>query len=80
MEFVQNKETKESYPPSQKIAWTLHTTGLKPQHAISLMPGNGGADGVNGDHICLAPPYNTSKEEIEMIVERTVNVIQEVLS
>ncbi|KAJ5090249.1 hypothetical protein N7532_008933 [Penicillium argentinense] len=79
MEFVRNRETKESYPPSQKIAWTLHTTGLKPQHAISLMPGNGGADGVNGDHICLAPPYNTTKEEIEMIVERTVNVIQEVL-
>lgn len=43
------------------------------------MPGNGGADGVNGDHICLAPAYNTTRAEIEMIVERTALVIKEVL-
>jgi adenosylmethionine-8-amino-7-oxononanoate aminotransferase len=43
------------------------------------MPGNGGADGVNGDHICLAPPYNTTKAEIELIVDRASKVIQEVL-
>lgn len=79
MEFVQNKESKEPYPPSKKIAWTLHTTGLKPEYAISLMPGNGGADGVNGDHICLAPPYNTTKAEIDIIVDRATKVIQEVL-
>ncbi|OQE23047.1 hypothetical protein PENSTE_c009G00205 [Penicillium steckii] len=79
MEFVQDKETKEPYPPSKKIAWMLHTTGLKPEYAISLMPGNGGADGVNGDHICLAPPYNTTKAEIDMIVDRASKVITEVL-
>jgi len=54
-------------------------TGLKPEYAISLMPGNGGADGVNGDHVCLAPPYNTTRSEIEMIVERTARVVKEVL-
>ncbi|KAJ6127302.1 Pyridoxal phosphate-dependent transferase major region subdomain 2 [Penicillium sp. IBT 18751x] len=79
LEFVQNKDTKESFPPAKKLAWTIHATGLKPEYAISLLPGNGGADGINGDHICLAPPYNTTRSEIEMIVERTVGVIREVL-
>jgi adenosylmethionine-8-amino-7-oxononanoate aminotransferase len=79
MEFVQDKKTKESYPPSKALSWTLHTTGLKPEHAISLMPGSGGADGINGDHIILAPAYNTTRAEIDLMVDRTVRVIQEVL-
>ncbi|CAG7926708.1 unnamed protein product [Penicillium olsonii] len=79
MELVQDRETKQSYPPSKAVSWTMHTTGLKPEHAISLMPGSGGADGVNGDHIILAPPYNTTQEEIRLMVDRTVRVIQEVL-
>ncbi|KAJ5155201.1 hypothetical protein N7492_008004 [Penicillium capsulatum] len=79
LEFVQNKESKEPYPPSKGVAWAIHTTGLKPEYSISLMPGNGGIDGINGDHICLAPPYNTTRAEVEMIVDRAVLVIQEVL-
>ncbi|KAI2691951.1 hypothetical protein LCP963914a_45 [Penicillium roqueforti] len=79
MEFVQDKETKEPYPSSKALSRTLHATGLKPEYAISLMPGNGGIDGTNGDHIILAPPYNTTREEIDLIVDRTVRVIQEVL-
>ncbi|KAJ5168940.1 uncharacterized protein N7482_004534 [Penicillium canariense] len=79
LEFVQNKETKEPYPPSEAIAWTVHKTGLKPEYSISLMPGNGGIDGISGDHICLAPPYNSTRAEIEMIVDRASRVIQEVL-
>lgn len=76
---MQDKSTKEPYSPTKTLAWTLHTAGLKPEYSISLMPGNGGIDGKNGDHIILAPPYNTTKAEIEMIVDRTVRVIQEVL-
>lgn len=60
------------------MAWAVHATGLKPEYSISLMPGNGGIDGVNGDHICLAPPYNTTRAEIEMIVDKATRVIREV--
>jgi adenosylmethionine-8-amino-7-oxononanoate aminotransferase len=79
MEFVQDKATKEPYPPSKALSRTLHTTGLKPDYSISLMPGSGGIDGVNGDHIILAPPYNTTRVEIDLMVDLTVKVIQEVL-
>ncbi|KAJ5669420.1 hypothetical protein N7462_010490 [Penicillium macrosclerotiorum] len=79
IEFVQDKESKNPYPPSKGIAWAIHETGLKPEYSISLMPGNGGVDGVNGDHICFAPPYNTTRAEIETIVDRAVQVVRAVL-
>ncbi|CAG8204282.1 unnamed protein product [Penicillium olsonii] len=79
MEFVEDKESKKCFPPSKQLAWLLHTTGLKSAHNISLMPGNGGADGKNGDHIILSPPYIITKSDVELIVERTAGVIEEVL-
>lgn len=44
-----------------------------------MIPGNGGADGIKGDHVCLAPTYNTTRAEIDLIVERVTGVINEVL-
>ncbi|KAJ5540799.1 hypothetical protein N7494_005875 [Penicillium frequentans] len=79
IEFVKDKQTKEPYPPSQGVAWAVHASGLKPEHAISFIPGNGGIDGINGDHVCLAPAYNTTRAEIELIVDRVTRVIQDVL-
>lgn len=42
---------------------------------ISLYPGNGSADGVNGDHIILAPAYNITADDIRHIAETTSTVI-----
>ncbi|KAK1148705.1 hypothetical protein N8T08_008590 [Aspergillus melleus] len=79
IEFVEDKSTKKPFPPSRAVSWNVHETGLKPQHSISFIPGNGGVDGKNGDHVVLAPPYNTTKEEVELIVERTACVVKDVL-
>lgn len=57
----------------------MHAAGLSEKFAISLMPGGGVADGTNGDVIMLAPAYNTTREEIDLIVDRTVRVIEHVL-
>lgn len=43
------------------------------------MPGNAGVDGVKGDHIIISPPYNVTKSDVDFIVEKTADVIQEVL-
>lgn len=37
------------------------------------------ADGVNGDVIMLAPAYNITREDVDLIVERTAKVIEHVL-
>ncbi|KAL4795805.1 pyridoxal phosphate-dependent transferase [Aspergillus venezuelensis] len=75
LEFVKNKEIKESFPVSEGIAQKVHLTGLKKEHGISVIPGVGVADGENGDIIQIAPAYNVSKEEIELIVEKVVGVV-----
>lgn len=47
---------------------------------ISIYPGTGTADGVLGDHVLLAPAYNVTATEVELIVDLTVRVIEDVFS
>lgn len=42
---------------------------------ISIYPGTGTVDGINGDHILLAPAYNVTASEVHTIVETTAAVI-----
>lgn len=43
------------------------------------MPGNGCVDGLNGDHVVIAPPYNVTRDEVDIIVDRTTHVVKAVL-
>lgn len=76
IEFVANKETQEPFPLSSDIAMGIAELGLAKQYGIAIYPGTGTVDGVNGDHVIVSPPYNTSADEIEeilSIIERLVN-------
>lgn len=53
---------------------------MQPEYAISLYGCTGTVDGIRGDHIVLAPPYNVSKEEIDMIVDTTASVLADVFA
>lgn len=77
--MVKEKATKEPFPASEKVSPRIHAAGLTKEFGISLLPGGGVADGVNGDVIMLAPAYNCTEEDIELIVERTAKVIEHVL-
>lgn len=79
IEFVSDKASKTPFPVEKKVAGTIHATGLSEGFGISLLPGGGVADGVNGDVIVIAPAYNVTKEEMELIVDRTARVIDHVL-
>jgi len=60
------------------IAAQVQGTGLSPGYGISLYAAGGTVDGIRGDHIILAPPFNVTKEEIDFIVETTVKVVEDV--
>ncbi|EGP82606.1 uncharacterized protein MYCGRDRAFT_77935 [Zymoseptoria tritici IPO323] len=79
IEFVQNKQTKQPFPASRKLAAQLHAVGMSPGFDISLLPGGGVADGTDGDVIVVAPAYNCSREDVDFIVEKMVKVVEEVL-
>ncbi|KAM3421985.1 hypothetical protein BST61_g2362 [Cercospora zeina] len=63
----------------QKVAARMHATGLEREFGISILPGGGVADGVNGDVIMLAPAYNCTQEDVEVMVDRTVKVVEHVV-
>ena len=77
--MVQDKATKQPFPVAEKIAPTIHATGLKREIGISIIPGGGVADGTNGDLLVISPAYNVTKEDVELIVERAAKAIEHVL-
>ncbi|KAH8647934.1 pyridoxal phosphate-dependent transferase [Xylariales sp. PMI_506] len=79
VEIVEDKATKTPFPASKQLAWNIHATGVKKEHGISLLNGNGTVDGKDGDHILIAPPYTATREDLEEIVRRLKKVIIEVL-
>jgi hypothetical protein len=50
---------------------------MNEKYNISLYPGTGTAPGgISGDHILIAPAYNVTREDIEEIADRTVQVVE----
>ncbi|KAI8935378.1 hypothetical protein NX059_007961 [Plenodomus lindquistii] len=78
IELVDNRHTKAPFPVGKKIASQIHANGLK-DFGIVLMPGGGVVDGVNGDMIILAPAYNITSADVELIVDLTAKSIESVL-
>ncbi|KAE8350843.1 pyridoxal phosphate-dependent transferase [Aspergillus coremiiformis] len=77
IEFVQDKTSKEPFPVERKMAPLIHATGVS-KYSISFLHGVGVADGKDGDIIQIAPPYNATKADIDLIIERTVLVVKHV--
>ncbi|KAH7163584.1 aminotransferase class-III [Dactylonectria estremocensis] len=74
IEFVADKATKEPFPLSANVANLVHLKGLN-DCGISLYPGTGTKDGVLGDHVLLAPTYNSTSDEIEEITLRVRDAV-----
>ena len=77
MELVADRETKAPFDPALR----LHERAKSEAFARGLLiyPGGGAADGRAGDHILLAPPYNVTDEELDMIVDLLADTLDAVL-
>ncbi|KAJ5819042.1 hypothetical protein N7474_004633 [Penicillium riverlandense] len=80
VEFVKDKGTKEPFDTETRLSFLIQEKGLQPEYAISLYGCTGTVDGVRGDHVVLAPPYNVSKEEIDTIVDVMARVLDAVFA
>ncbi|KAK0384515.1 hypothetical protein NLU13_8601 [Sarocladium strictum] len=69
LEFVEDKKTKEPFPPSAGIAKKVHLAALD-HVGISFYPGMGTKDGVAGDHAWIGPAYTSTKKDVERIVSK----------
>jgi len=66
IEFVKDKKTKETFDPKLKLNGLIGNRAF--EKGLITYPGGGGADGIRGDHILLAPPLIITEEQINDLV------------
>jgi adenosylmethionine-8-amino-7-oxononanoate aminotransferase len=77
IEFVQDRETKQPFSPDQAINKKIKKAAF--EAGLICYPMGGTIDGVNGDHVLLAPPFIIEDNHIDEIVEKLHLAIQKVL-
>ena len=77
LELVADRGSKAPFDP----ALALHQRAKADAFARGLLiyPGGGTADGHAGDHILLAPPYNVTDGELDMIVDLLSDTLSAIL-
>ena len=78
LELVSERASKRPFDPGLK----LHARVKREAMARGLMvyPMGGTIDGVEGDHVLLAPPFIVKPSEIDMIVERLGDSLEAALT
>ena len=68
IEFVENKATKAVFEPTKKLNAKIKQSAM--QNGLMCYAMGGTIDGVNGDHILLAPPFIIDQSQVEEIVQK----------
>ncbi|KAL7949244.1 pyridoxal phosphate-dependent transferase [Trichoderma barbatum] len=76
LEFVQDKKTKAPFETSIGFGTQIHQTAF--DLGVAVYPCVGTVDGAVGDHVLLAPPYNVSERELDIIISTLRRAYEEV--
>jgi hypothetical protein len=76
VEFVEDRRTKRPYPAAKGFSSLVGKAAAK--RGVLVYPMQGTVDGVEGDHLLIAPPAVMSAEEIKWTVARLKEAIGEV--
>lgn len=77
VELVASQATKEPLDPARKTHATVKAAAM--ERGLMVYPAGGTIDGTRGDHVLLAPPFICTPAEIDLIVERFADTIENVL-
>ncbi len=78
LEFVADKATKTTFAPALQLH--KRTKDRAMQNGLICYPNGGTVDGVRGDHVLLAPPFIISEGQIDELVGRLGEVVDQVLA
>jgi adenosylmethionine-8-amino-7-oxononanoate aminotransferase len=78
VELVADRETKAPFPAETMLWNTLQKTAFA--RGLICYPGFGTADGVNGDHVLLAPPFIINETHVAEIVDKLAPSIDEAIA
>jgi adenosylmethionine-8-amino-7-oxononanoate aminotransferase len=76
IELVNDKNTREPFPPGDNIAERIREAAMNEN--VLTYPTQGCVDGLRGDHILLAPPFILNSEESAQIAEALKVAVQKV--
>ncbi|RFB78442.1 aspartate aminotransferase family protein [Methylovirgula sp. 4M-Z18] len=77
LELVADPITKVPFSPELKLNGRIKAEAMK--RGLCCYPGGGTIDGRQGDHILLAPPFISTPEVIDAIVERLGDAVDAAL-
>ena len=75
---MKDKETKEPFNSKLGVSRGIVDLAKSPEFNMTFYPGAGGVDGVNGDHIIIAPPFTVTEQDIDHIVEVISAVVERI--
>jgi len=68
LELVAERNDKTPFDPALQMHSRLKAAAM--ERGLLVYPGGGTIDGRRGDHVLLAPPYNVTEAEIDVIIDR----------
>ncbi len=77
VELVADQVTKVPFQADRKLFLKIRQQGL--ENGLICYPVGGNVNGIDGDIIILAPPYNASEAELDEITEKAARSIRQVL-
>jgi len=77
LELVADRAAKTPFDPA--LAMHQRAKAEAFGRGLLIYPSGGSVDGRSGDHILLAPPYNVSDEELELIVDMLGDTLEGIL-
>jgi adenosylmethionine-8-amino-7-oxononanoate aminotransferase len=76
-ELVADRVSKKPFDASRKLFMQIRQQAMT--NGLVCYPVGGNVDGVNGDVIILAPPYNATDDELGEMVDKMATSIRQVL-
>lgn len=77
-ELVRDPVTKQPFDPALKLFLKIRQQAM--QNGLICYPVGGNVDGIAGDIVILAPPYNATDSELTEIVDKAALSIKQVLT
>lgn len=76
-ELVADPVTKAPFPAERKLFMKVRAQAMA--NGLICYPVGGNVDGINGDIVILAPPYNATQAELDEIIDKAATSIKQVL-
>ncbi len=73
LEFVEDRAQRRPFAPHFQVHERIKHHSLA--RGLAVYPSGGTIDGVNGDHVIIAPPYICQPKDIDLIVDRLDDAI-----